>query len=91
MFRQPVLGLPLVVPLVVVGIVHMLASKIAGTDALSGLAMHLFVASIVVLVTGFLLMRVGGFDLKQAVVRRSRTGCTSWCRLLLRGCTGCIG
>lgn len=64
-----VLGLLLVAPLIVFGVVHMLASKNRRNRRAVRIGYALLAASIVVLVTGFLLMRVGGFDLKQPLVR----------------------
>ncbi len=64
-----VLGLLLIVPLVIFGILHMLASKDRRNRRAVRIGYALFVASIVVLVSGVLLMRVGGFDLKQPIAR----------------------
>ncbi|MHC4876491.1 MAG: tetratricopeptide repeat protein [Planctomycetota bacterium] len=63
------LGLLLIVPLVAFGTLHALASKNRRNRRAVRIGYALFVAAIVVLVTGVLLMRVGGFDLKQPVAR----------------------
>jgi tetratricopeptide (TPR) repeat protein len=64
-----VLGLLLIVPLVVFGTVHMLASKDRRNRRAVRIGYALFAASLIVLLTGVLLMRIGGFDLKQPMAR----------------------
>lgn len=64
-----VLGLLLVVPLVVFGTLHMLAARNRRNRRAVRIGYALFVASIIVLITGVLLMRIGGFDLKQPMAR----------------------
>jgi tetratricopeptide (TPR) repeat protein len=63
------LGLLLVVPLVVFGTLHMLATRNRRNRRAVKIGYALFGASIVVLITGVLLMRIGGFDLKQPMAR----------------------
>ena len=64
-----VLGLLLVVPLIVFGTVHMLASKDRRNRRAVRIGYALFAASVIVLVSGVLLMRIGSFDLKQPLAR----------------------
>ncbi len=64
-----VLGLLLVVPFVIFGIKHMLYAKDRRNRRAVKVGYALFAVSCVVLVTGLLLMRVGGFDLRQPLVR----------------------
>jgi tetratricopeptide (TPR) repeat protein len=66
-----VLGLVLVVPLVAFGIFHMLAARNRRNRRAVRIGYVLFAVALVVLISGFLLMRVGGFDLKQPGVRRT--------------------
>jgi tetratricopeptide (TPR) repeat protein len=63
------LGLVLVVPLVVFGFVHMAMSRNRRNRRAVKIGYALFAMSIAVLVTGVLLMRVGGFDLRQPLAR----------------------
>lgn len=65
-----VLGLLLIVPLIVFGIVHMLASKNRRNRRAVKIGYALFAMSIIVLISGIMLMRVAGFDLKQPSARR---------------------
>ncbi|MCA9199415.1 MAG: hypothetical protein KDA87_17840, partial [Planctomycetales bacterium] len=65
------LGLLLIVPLIVFGTIHMLATKDRKNRRAVRIGYALFVISILVLVSGVLLMRVSGFDLKQPVARRT--------------------
>ncbi|MCY2995127.1 MAG: multiheme c-type cytochrome [Planctomycetota bacterium] len=64
-----VLGLLLVVPFVVFGLVHIGAARNRRNRRAVRIGYALFFVAIAVLVTGVLLMRVGGFDLKQPLVR----------------------
>ncbi|MDA0810421.1 MAG: multiheme c-type cytochrome [Planctomycetota bacterium] len=64
-----VLGLLLVVPLVAFGTLHMLAARNRRNRRAVKIGYALFATSIVVLITGVLLMRIGGFDLKQPMAR----------------------
>lgn len=64
------LGLVLVVPFVVFGVLHMLASWNRRNRRAVKIGYALFVAGVVVLVTGVLLVRIEGFfDLKQPTTR----------------------
>ena len=65
-----VVGLILIVPFIVFGTLHMVASKDRRNRRAVRVGYALFGVSIVVLVTGVLLMRIGGFDLRQPLVRR---------------------
>src|SRR5690606_37735654 len=60
-----VLGLLAVVPLVAFGTFHMLAARNRRNRRAVRIGYVLFAISLVVLISGFLLMRIGGFDLKQ--------------------------
>jgi tetratricopeptide (TPR) repeat protein len=66
-----VLGLILVVPFVLFGTVHMLATRARRNRRAVRIGYALFAVSIAVLVTGVLLMRVGGFDLRQPLARET--------------------
>ena len=63
------LGLLLIVPLVLFGVVHLLATRHRKNRRAVRIGYVLFGASLVVLVSGLLLMRIGGFDLKQPLAR----------------------
>jgi tetratricopeptide (TPR) repeat protein len=63
------LGLLLIVPFVVFGIFHLLAARHRRNRRAVRIGYLLFAVSIGVLVTGLLLMRIGGFDLKQPLAR----------------------
>jgi tetratricopeptide (TPR) repeat protein len=63
------LGLLLVVPLIVFGIIHLVNSKDRRNRRAVRIGYALFAVSILVLVSGILLMRVGGLDLKQPLAR----------------------
>ncbi|MCA9257611.1 MAG: hypothetical protein KDA61_00370, partial [Planctomycetales bacterium] len=65
------LGLVLIVPFIVFGFVHMAATRDRRNRRAVKIGYALFIVSIVVLATGLALMRVGGFDLKQATVRQA--------------------
>ncbi len=64
-----VLGLLLIGPLVVFGTLHMLYAKDRRNRRAVKVGYVLFSVSIVVLVTGLLLMRISGLELKQPVAR----------------------
>ena len=64
-----VLGLLLVVPFVVFGLVHLWATRNRKNRRAVRIGYVLFLSSLAALVTGVLLMRIGGFDLKQPLVR----------------------
>lgn len=63
------LGLLLIVPLVVFGTVHLVGAKDRRNRRAVRIGYALFAASLVVLVTGVLLMRVAGFDLRHPLAR----------------------
>ena len=62
-------GLLLVGPFVVFGLVHLWTTRNRKNRRAVRVGYVLFLSSLVALVTGVLLMRVGGFDLKQPLVR----------------------
>ncbi|MEO8496151.1 MAG: multiheme c-type cytochrome, partial [Planctomycetota bacterium] len=64
-----VLGLILVVPFVIFGVFHMLAARNRRNRRAVRIGYALFAASLIVLISGLLLMRIAGFDLKQPVAR----------------------
>jgi tetratricopeptide (TPR) repeat protein len=66
-----VLGLLLVVPFVVFGAYHIAAAKDRRNRRAVRIGYVLFGVSIAVLVTGVLLMRIGGFDLRQPLARNT--------------------
>lgn len=63
------LGLLLIVPLVLFGTIHLVTARTRRNRRAVRIGYVLFAASLLVLLTGVLLMRVGGFDLKQPQVR----------------------
>ncbi|MCA9135668.1 MAG: hypothetical protein KDB00_02890, partial [Planctomycetales bacterium] len=63
------LGLALIVPLVVFGFIHMWISKDRRNRRAVRIGYALFAVSLTILVTGILLVRVTGFDLKQPLAR----------------------
>ncbi len=63
------LGLLLLLPFLVFGFVHMLAARKRKKKIAIRIGYALFGVGIVVLVTGLLLMRISGFDLKQPAAR----------------------
>ncbi len=65
-----VLGLVLIIPFVAFGTLHMLAARKRRNRRAVRVGYALFGVSIAVLVTGILLMRIGGFDLRQPLARR---------------------
>src|SRR3972149_2701130 len=64
-----VLGLLLVVPFIVFGTAHMLVARTRRNRRAVRIGYALFAISVAVLVTGVLLMRVGGFNLRQPLAR----------------------
>jgi tetratricopeptide (TPR) repeat protein len=64
-----VLGLLLIVPYLIFGLIHLWATRERKNRRAIRIGYALFFAGIAVLVTGVLLMRIGGFDLKQPVAR----------------------
>ncbi len=66
-----VLGLLLVVPFVVFGSFHMLAARNRRNRRAVRIGYLLFGASLIVLVSGLLLTRIAGFDLKQPLARKT--------------------
>jgi tetratricopeptide (TPR) repeat protein len=64
-----VLGLVLIVPFVIFGFVHMWLARNRRNRRAVKIGYVLFAAGVIVLVTGVLLMRVGGFDLRQPLAR----------------------
>ncbi len=64
-----VLGLLLIVPFIVFGVVHMKNTMHRRNRRAVKVGYALFAASIIVLITGLLLFRVGGFELKQPATR----------------------
>jgi len=63
------LGLLLVVPFVAFGIIHLVTARNRRNRRAVRVGYALFTASIVVLVSGLALMRIGAFDLKQPLAR----------------------
>ncbi|MEX0818212.1 MAG: multiheme c-type cytochrome, partial [Pirellulaceae bacterium] len=66
-----VLGLVLIVPFVLFGLFHMLAARNRRNRRAVRIGYALLTAGLVVLISGLLLMRVAGFDLKQPLARQS--------------------
>ncbi len=66
-----VLGLILVVPFLCFGILHMIAARNRRNRRAVRIGYALFAAALLLLATGILLMRIGGFDLKQPTARRT--------------------
>jgi tetratricopeptide (TPR) repeat protein len=66
-----VLGLILIVPFIVFGIIHMVNSRTRRNRRAVRIGYALFAVSIAVLFTGVLLMRIGGFDLRQPLARNT--------------------
>ena len=64
-----VLGIVLILPVIVFGLIHMRNSKDRRNRRAVRIGYVLFAVSLVLLVTGVLLVRVTGFDLKQPTVR----------------------
>lgn len=64
-----VLGLLLILPIVIFGFVHMLAARNRRNRRAVRIGYALFAISLVVLISGVLLTRSFGFDLKQPAVR----------------------
>ncbi|HUG70304.1 MAG TPA: multiheme c-type cytochrome [Pirellulaceae bacterium] len=66
-----VLGLVLIVPFVVFGVSHMLAARNRRNRRAVRIGYVLLGASVVVLISGVLLMRIAGFDLRQPLARNT--------------------
>ncbi len=64
-----ILGLVLILPFVVFGVVHLFYARKRRNRRAVRIGYALFVVSLLLLITGVLLIRVGGFDLKQPAVR----------------------
>ncbi len=64
-----VLGLALILPLVIFGFIHMLNTKDRRNRRAVRIGYVLFAISLAILATGILLVRIGGFDLKQPFAR----------------------
>jgi tetratricopeptide (TPR) repeat protein len=64
-----VLGLVLIVPVVLFGLFHIVATRHRKNRRAMRIGYVLFAASLIVLATGVLLMRIGGIDLRQPVAR----------------------
>ena len=71
-----VLGLILVVPFLCFGILHMLAARNRRNRRAVRIGYALFAAALLLLATGILLMRIGGFDLQQPTAGGRCIGCT---------------
>src|SRR5262245_55960693 len=63
------LGLLLIVPFIVFGVAHLVVARTRRNRRAVRIGYALFVVSIAVLVSGLLLMRIGGFDLRQPLAR----------------------
>ncbi|MCO8121400.1 hypothetical protein NHH03_06600 [Stieleria sp. TO1_6] len=66
-----VMGLLLIVPLVVFGFIHMWITKDRRNRRAVRIGYALFAVSLIVLITGILLVRIGGFDLKTPIARNT--------------------
>ena len=66
-----VLGLLLITPFILFGVLHLVASRNRKNKRAIRIGYALFAISIVLLVTGVLLMRVGGFDLRHTLTRQA--------------------
>lgn len=64
-----VMGVLLIVPVVVFGAIHILNTKNRRNRRAIRIGYALFVVSLAILTTGILLVRIGGFDLKQPLAR----------------------
>jgi len=64
-----VLGLAFIGPFLVFGVLHLLAARNRRNRRAVRIGYALFTAAIAVLLTGVLLMRMGGFDLRQPIAR----------------------
>ena len=65
------MGLLLVLPLIVFGVIHLWNTKNRRNRRAVRIGYALFSVSILVLATGILLLRVSGFDLKQPIARNT--------------------
>jgi hypothetical protein len=63
------LGLIFTVPFLIFGVLHLVAARNRRNRRAVRIGYALFVASVGALVTGFFLMRIGGFDLRQPLAR----------------------
>jgi hypothetical protein len=79
------LGLLLVVPFIIFGAAHMVVARTRRNRRAVRIGYALFAVSIAVLVTGVLLMRVGGFDLRQPLARSTIYWLHVVCPLMLPG------
>ncbi|TWT73984.1 multiheme c-type cytochrome [Allorhodopirellula solitaria] len=66
-----VLGLVLILPLILFGLVHIWNTKNRRNRRAIKIGYALFAISIAILITGILLVRIGGFDLKQPLARNT--------------------
>lgn len=66
-----VLGLLFVTPFIAFGVLHLLAARKRRNRRAVQIGYVLFAVSIAVLASGLMLLRVGGFDLKQPTARRT--------------------
>ncbi len=64
-----ILGLLLIVPIVVFGTIHIMNTKDRRNRRAVRIGYALFSVSLTILITGILLVRIGGFDLKQPLAR----------------------
>ena len=64
-----VMGLLLIIPVIVFGFVHMWYAKDRRNRRAVRIGYVLFIAAIAILVSGLLLVRIGGFDLRQPLAR----------------------
>ena len=64
------LGLLLIVPFIVFGVMHLLAGRNRRNRRAVRIGYALFIASILLLITGVLLMRVGGLEIRNMTTRR---------------------
>jgi tetratricopeptide (TPR) repeat protein len=73
------LGLLLIIPFLIFGVAHMLAARGRRNRRAVRIGYALFAAAVLVLVTGILLTRAGGFDLRQPAARAT----VYWLHVLL--------
>ncbi|MBI2480416.1 MAG: tetratricopeptide repeat protein [Planctomycetia bacterium] len=66
-----VLGLVLIVPFIIFGVCHMLAARNRRNRRAVRIGYVLLGTSLVVLISGILLMRIAGFDLRQPLARQT--------------------
>ena len=65
------LGLVVIAPFVVFGTIHLINARTRRNRRAVRIGYALFAVSIAVLVTGVLLMRIGGFNLRQPLARNT--------------------